>query len=260
MSIFNNKVQDYSFIDMHAHILPGVDDGARNAAESKILIAQLRSEGAEAIICTPHYIVNTDSVSPVAENKELLKMLKEEEFRTPLYIGNELYIDEDLDILLKKKQVTGLAGSRYILVELPMSGKFEDYEDILNYLNRKYKVILAHPERYVTFQKDFDCIERLMDMGIRFQCNYGTLMGQYGGDAKKTLKKMLKKRYVFAFGSDIHRIRPNGYYCKAIAKLSRIVKDENYLIDIIHDNPKRVILAAKKQRKAATAKKKEKDQ
>ena len=51
----NNKSRDYSFIDIHSHILPGIDDGAKNIADSKILIAQLRSEGAEAIICTPLY-------------------------------------------------------------------------------------------------------------------------------------------------------------------------------------------------------------
>ncbi len=245
----NNKNRDYSFIDIHSHILPGIDDGAKNIAESKILIAQLRSEGAEAIICTPHYIPDTDSVSPLKENRQLLNLLKEEDPRTPLYIGNELYIDEDLDVLLKKKQICGLANSRYLLIELPMSGEFEDYEDILNFMNRKYKVILAHPERYTSFQKDFTLIERLVDMGIRFQCNYGTLMGQYGREAKKTLKKLLKKRYVFAFGSDIHKIRTDGYYSKAIAKLNKIVKDDNYLTDLIHDNPKRIIVSAANSRK-----------
>ena len=67
---------DCSFIDVHSHILPGIDDGAKNLAESRVLIAQLRSEGAKAIICTPHYIPNIKTVSTKDENQALLDELK----------------------------------------------------------------------------------------------------------------------------------------------------------------------------------------
>jgi len=239
------KLPDCSFIDVHSHILPGIDDGAGNIAESRLLIAQLRSEGAEAIICTPHFIPNTKSVSPKEENKALLDELQELEPRTNLYLGNELYIDEDLDVFLKKGRASSLANSKYILVELPMSGCYSDYEDILNYLNRKYKVILAHPERYESFQKDFKKIDRLAELGIVFQCNYGTLMGQYGKKAEKTLKKILKKRYAFCFGSDIHHIRENDYYKHAIEKLFKKVRSEAYFRDLIYNNLAKIVLETK---------------
>ena len=239
------RLPDCSFIDIHSHVLPGIDDGAGNITESRLLIAQLRSEGAKAIICTPHYIPNTKTTSPREENQALLEELRALEPRTKLYLGNELYIDEDLDVLLKKELVSPLADSKYLLVELPMTGRFGDYEDILSYLNRKNRVILAHPERYETFQKDFKYIERLAELGILFQCNYGTLMGQYGKAAEKTLKKILKKRYAFCFGSDIHHIREDGYYKHAVEKLFKVVKNEAYFRDLIYNNPTKIILKIK---------------
>ena len=243
MGMAKKKLPDCSFIDVHAHILPGIDDGAKTIFDSRLLVAQLRSEGAKAIICTPHYIPNTDSVSPKEANESLLFDLKQtEQARTKLYLGNELYIDVDLDVFLKKKLISPLAGSKYLLVELPMSGKFDDYEDILNYLNRSYKVILAHPERYTSFQKDFSKIERLVEYGILLQCNYGTLMGQYGKEAEKTLKKILKNHYAFCFGSDIHHLREDGYYKRAIEKLYKVVRNEQYFRDIIYNNPSKIIL------------------
>ena len=241
----SRRLPDCSFIDTHAHILPSIDDGAGNITESRLLIAQLRSEGAKAIICTPHFIPNTKTCSPKEDNQALLDEVKALETRTKLYLGNELYIDEDLDVYLKKGQASSLARSKYILVELPMTGRFGDYEDVLSYLNRKYKVILAHPERYETFQKDFKLIENLAELGILFQCNYGTLMGQYGKAAEKTLKKILKKHYAFCFGSDIHHIRENGYYKHAIEKLFKITKNEAYFRDLIYNNPAKIILKIK---------------
>jgi len=237
----SRKLPDCSFIDVHSHILPGIDDGAGNITESRLLIAQLRSEGAEAIICTPHYIPKTKSVSRREDNLPLLEELRELEPRTELYLGNELYIDEDLDVFLKNGTVSSLADSEYILVELPMSGEYDDYEDILNFLKRKYKVILAHPERYKTFQKDFKLVEAMYEQGILLQCNYGSLMGQYGKSAIKTAKKILKKNYAFCLGSDIHHIREDGFYRKAIEKLFRIVRNEAYFRDLIYNNPAKII-------------------
>ena len=79
------KSPDFSFIDVHAHVLPGIDDGAKTIFDSRLLVAQLRGEGAKAIICTPHYIPNTASVSPKETNEALLFDLKQtEQARTKL--------------------------------------------------------------------------------------------------------------------------------------------------------------------------------
>jgi protein-tyrosine phosphatase len=217
-----------------------VDDGAQDAAQSVAMLEQLEREGAKAIICTPHYIMDSGSAYTREQNKALFDILKRCT-KLKLYLGNEIYIDENIERLLERKIISPLADSEYILVELPMSGRFADYEDILLDLSRNYKVILAHPERYKSFQKDFSKIENLVNEGILLQCNFGTLQGQYGKEAMRTLKQILKKRYAFCFGTDIHHERDFCYFQQAIIRLWKIVKDDKYFRDIIYYNAEKII-------------------
>ena len=238
--MLKKRIPNCRFIDVHSHIIPAVDDGAQDAAQSVAMLEQLEREGAKAIICTPHYIADSSSAYTREQNLALYEILKKCT-KLKLYLGNELYIDESLDELLEKGIVSSLAGSKYVLVELPMSGRFADYEDILLDLSRNYKVVLAHPERYKSFQKDFSLIENLVNEGILLQCNFGTLQGQYGKDALRTLKQILKKRYAFCFGSDIHHERDFCYYQQAVIRLWKLVKDEQYFRDIIYNNAEKII-------------------
>ena len=184
-------------IDIHSHILPGIDDGSKNIEMSLEILKGLAEQGITDVICTPHYIAETSQVSPRAKNEELLKNLqqqaKKRDIRIKLYLGNEIYIDRDIAKLIRYKKASPLAKSKYLLVELPMSGKFEQYEDILLNLQQSgWTVILAHPERYLSFQKHYSKIVRLYKQGVLLQCNLGSFIGQYGRRAKKTAKKISK--------------------------------------------------------------------
>jgi protein-tyrosine phosphatase len=184
-------------------------------------------------------------MSPATFNRQLLQalnfQLKENDINIRVHLGNELYIDSALAELLRKHQVNTMADSRYILVELPISGEFQDYQDILlSLMYSGYKVILAHPERYHTFQKDFSHVEELAEQGILFQCNLGSAIGQYGRSAKKTLKKLMKGKYIFAFGSDIHRKRDYSEITRAQKKIARYYKKDE-LEQILVKNPSAVI-------------------
>ena len=138
-------------IDIHSHVLPGIDDGSKNITMSLEILKGLEEQGVTDLICTPHYIAETSQVSPRAKNEELLKKLQERAkkkgIKTNLYLGNEIYIDRDIAKLIRAKKISPLAKSKYLLVELPMSGEFEQYEDILLSLQqKKWQVILAHPD------------------------------------------------------------------------------------------------------------------
>lgn len=244
--MLKTRIPNCSFIDVHSHIIPAVDDGAQDAAQSVAMLEQLEREGAKAVICTPHYILDSSSAYTREQNETLFEILKKCT-TLDLYLGNEIYIDECIEGLIEQDIVSTLADSKYVLVELPMSGRFADYEDILLDLSRHYRVILAHPERYKSFQKDFSLIENLVNEGILLQCNFGTLQGQYGKEAMRTLKMILKKRYAFCFGTDIHQERDFCYYQQAVIRLWRIVKDEQYFRDIIYNNAEKII--SKKKRK-----------
>ena len=239
-------------IDIHSHILAGIDDGAEALEDGLAIIRELASQGVTEIIATPHYIDETIYVSPKQKNQRLLtqlkKALKDEKIDVELYLGNEIYICNRIDNLVESGQIATMNGSEYILVEFPMSEKFPSYEDILHDLILKgYKVILAHPERYIITQDDFSILERLVEMGVLLQCNTGSFIRQYGKHAEKLAVKLAKKRMIFALGSDIHHTRKRNEIELAIKKLKKYYSEDD-LEQILDKNPRKIINGRKHRR------------
>ena len=233
-------------IDVHSHLLYGIDDGAKDIRESIIIIKYLNEIGIKDIIITPHYINCSSYNSPKNNNIILLDNLKlglkKYNIDTNIYLGNEIYIDKNISKLLSEDIISSLNNSKYLLIELPMSGEKEDYQDIfLDLIKEGYKVVLAHPERYISFQKDFNKIYELNDIGVLFQCNIGSIIGEYGRDAKKTLKRMLKEDLVFVFGTDIHHKKDNfDFLRKSKKKLKKYITEEK-MNDLLENNAKKII-------------------
>jgi protein-tyrosine phosphatase len=239
-------------IDIHSHILAGIDDGAEALEDGLAIVRELVSQGVTEIIATPHYIDETIYVSPKQKNQRLLtqlkKALKDEKIDVELYLGNEIYICNRIDNLVESGQIATMNGSEYILVEFPMSEKFPSYEDILHDLILKgYKVILAHPERYIITQDDFSILERLVEMGVLLQCNTGSFIRQYGKHAEKLAVKLAKKRMIFALGSDIHHTRKRNEIELAIKKLKKYYSEDD-LEQILDKNPRKIINGRKHRR------------
>ena len=234
-------------IDIHAHILPGIDDGADAIADSVEIIRELVGQGVTDIVATPHYMVETIYSSPRTKNLVLLSKLRQalkyEDVKVNLYLGNEIYITDRIAELIWDGKISTMAGGNYILVELPMSGEYSGYEDIfLELMNAGYKVVLAHPERYNSVQDDYNVLKELNEMGVLFQCNIGSILGQYDKKAKKTIQKMASEKLIFAFGTDIHRCRGEGYIDGAIKRLSKYY-GERELKQIMESNPRKIIVA-----------------
>lgn len=158
-----------------------------------------------------------------------------------MHLGNEIYINDNISELIERGEISPLAGGKYLLVELSLSGEYPNYEGIFDDLIRKgYKVILAHPERYSSVQNDFSKVENLAKMGVLFQCNLGSIVGQYGKHAKKTLKKLAKAKMIFAFGSDIHHPHATDEILLAKKKLSKYYSREE-LETVLYENPRKII-------------------
>ena len=231
-------------IDIHSHVLPGIDDGSIDLEMSLDILGGLEKQGITDLICTPHFIPETSQVSTVANNAKVLKTLQSKAeksgLKIKLYLGNEIYIDRKISDLLRTKKITPLNKSKYLLIELPMSGKFELRDDILMDLQKKWTIILAHPERYRSFQKDFKKIISLSQKGILMQCNLGSFVGQYGRKAKKTARKIAKNKLLFCVGTDIHRPRNYSEISKAQKKLRKYY--EYYELDaILVQNPYKIV-------------------
>ena len=195
--------------DIHSHFLPGIDDGCRDISESIKLLKQMEEAGVKEIVLTPHYVVDSRYTCNVKNKKviydNLVKELKKENINIKLYLGNEIFIHEDILELLKKGEMESINKSKYLLIEFPMMNYPTLARNIFSELiYNGYTIILAHPERYIYVNKDISLLDEFMDMGVLLQGNYESLYGKYGSAAKKTLKKLLKKGYISFLAGDIH--------------------------------------------------------
>lgn len=233
-------------IDIHSHILYGIDDGVKTIDESIKILKNFSLNGVTDVIFTPHYIEYSSYVSNKENNIKRLNKLKQElennNIDINVYLGNEIYINHDIEKLLDQNEISALNGSDYLLIELPMSGEYRFFMDIfLELIDKGKKVILAHPERYAHFYKHFDELIDIHNSGILFQVNYESINGKYGSHAKKTLKKLLKNNLVDFVGSDIHRHKEDySSIRKARKKFNKYTSLDN-VDKIFNENAKEII-------------------
>ena len=182
-------------IDFHSHILPGIDDGSRNLEQSIYMVNEAKNVGFTKIISTSHYMENYYECNE-QERKRLLKEVQDSVDGIELYLGNEIYITNNMIDLLKNGQASSINNTRYVLFEFPLinTKPMNDKEVIYRLIENGYIPIIAHPERYPFVQENPDYLFELEEMGALFQANFGSIIGMYGGKAKKTLKILLKNK------------------------------------------------------------------
>ena len=223
--------------DIHNHILYGIDDGSISYLDSIRILKELEQEQIHDILLTPHYIIGSDYNANNKKKIELLNTLKNKT-TVNIYIGNEVYIDNDIIDYIKQGMISTINNTRYLLIELPLNEKLEIMYDIIFEL-RSYGVIpiVAHPERY-HYLKLEDLI-KLIDQGCLLQGNITSLNNKYGKDAKDNLILLLKKHMIHVLGTDTHR---NGKINlkEALDTLKKIVDVEIYK-DLTYRNFDKII-------------------
>ncbi len=231
--------------DLHCHLLYGIDDGSKTEEESIRLLKQMEKEGITECILTPHYIEESEYICNNKEKEKLLMDLQEkvneENINIKLYLGNEAFISTNLVSLIKKEEIKTLNNSKYILFEFPMRQIYNNTGFIVNELVSKgYIPVLAHPERYYAFQKHPNLLEEYLRTGLLLQGNFTSLFGKYGKTAEKTLKLLLKKKWITFLGSDTHHdVHFNSK--KLRKKLLKITKDKDYVDALMEKNFDKVI-------------------
>ena len=232
-------------IDIHSHIIPNVDDGARSVEETFNILKEAQEAGFTDVILTSHFLLNyyeTNAQELIFWKEKLQEVLKKQGTKINLHSGMEIYITNQMEELLENKKILTLANSRYMLIELPLATNVKYFDYVVYYLEAKgIKPIIAHPERYKCVQKDPDIVEEYIEKGCLIQCNYGSIVNLYGGEAEKTIKTLLKKNQVHFLGSDVHR--ENGTYLiilDAIKKIRKII-GENKINELTTINPKKIL-------------------
>ena len=196
-------------IDIHSHIVYDVDDGSKDLESSINILKEASIAGFNKIILTPHYMEDYYTVSKeeIAERIKVLKdACKKQEVDVELYQGNEIYITNHIDEYIKEDIASSLNDSKYVLFETPLNIEPSNLIEVIYKIKEIGKVpVLAHPERYSYIQSNPNKLLEFFEMGVLFQANYGSIIGLYGRNAKKTVKLLLKNNFIHFLGSDVHR-------------------------------------------------------
>lgn len=237
-------------IDIHTHILPGVDDGAKTVEQSLFMVRQGQEAGINTICATPHIL---HQVTPQFEQKinrsfDLLKAkIAESESKVHLVLGSEIYVREDINSLKKFDFFTLNKTGKYLLMELPW-GQFPLHVDrIVFELQLEGQIpIIAHPERSIITKKQLGNVENLVQKGALMQVNAGSLLGFFGRKIKRMTEELLRQNLVHFLASDAHdhfscsiEILPQAFSCA-----SKII-GEKKAKELVLSNPQRVIQGEK---------------
>ena len=211
------------FVDIHSHILPGIDDGAKNVKESMELISEMKKLGFSKIIATPHTYegVHNNTSETIKSSYELLNSKLNQELN--LSYASEYMIDNSLLNKAKNGDLLTLKD-KYILLEMSYAAPNKNFHEILFQICLMgYVPLIAHPERYRFFFKDKNKFELLSNIGCKFQINLFSLIGYYGKDITKNVNFLLENDFADYVGSDIHNLHQTKNFYKKI-KISNIEK------------------------------------
>ncbi|AQS95124.1 histidinol phosphatase [Polaribacter sp. BM10] len=197
-----------NFVDIHSHLLPGIDDGAKNIDNSVELILKMYSYGIKNFITTPHVLgdVYSNSSETIKSKLEEVRIALKNKGYSDIKINAaaEYMMDEQFIDRLKVNDILTLKGN-YILVEMSYFNAPMNLYDVLFDIQLKgYKPVLAHPERYNFFHNDLQNYHKLKKAGCLFQLNLLSLTEQYGKNVQKISNELLKQNLYDFVGSDTH--------------------------------------------------------
>lgn len=234
-------------IDTHIHILPNLDDGANSMDEAINMARVAFDSGVKAMVVTPHSnqingFKNYNGNNLIDTFSRFKNELIKHKIDLKIYLGMEILASNDLVEKIMNNKVIGLNKSRYYLVEFYFDDTISDIEMILKEMLKIGKIpLIAHPERYVSVQKEPWIIYRWLKLGCLIQINKGSIFGHFGKNAQITAKKLLDYRLVTVVASDGHSSmfrRPNMNEIQDYLELNYGIE---YADKLLYTHPKAII-------------------
>lgn len=208
-------------VDMHSHILPGIDDGADTLEKSLEMIAVLGDLGYRKLILTPHIMGDFYRNTPVGIREKLFlvqKAVQEKGWEMELECAAEYYLDEWFLGKLKAEEPLLSFGDNYVLIETSYINEPFNFKEIIFSLKAAgYTPVLAHPERYTYLYHRLEALQEILDLGVLFQVNLNSFSGYYSPAARKVAEKLVDLKQVHFVGSDAHHPRHLAILPKAVA-------------------------------------------
>jgi len=196
------------FIDIHSHLLPGIDDGAKDINDSISLLTKMHSYGIKNFITTPHILGDIYPNTPeiIQSKLKLVRTALKEKGLHDISINAaaEYMLDEQFSKILETNNILTLKDN-FVLVEMSyFNAPYNLYEILFEIQLKGYKPVLAHPERYNFYHNDFENYYKLKKAGCLFQLNLLSLTEQYGKGVQKTAHKLIKENLYHFVGTDTH--------------------------------------------------------
>lgn len=233
-------------IDIHAHILPGMDDGAEDLQDALEMAKIAVENGITVMVATPHC-----NIPGVYDNyfdrrfadiyKRVRSALEDHEIPLKLLPGMEVFATPDLPELLEQRKILTINGSKYLLVEFSFEEDLQYVEGILDsILGAGLRPIVAHAERYECVQKNLFVLEKWKKRGILIQVNKGSLTGRFGKFSYNAAHSMMQKRQVDVIASDCHSPHYRTPVMMDVYDSLQKKYPKEYLEILFNENPRRI--------------------
>lgn len=224
-------MENKGYLDIHTHILPGVDDGSRDWTMTQHMMEMAYEQGVETIIATPHNYPG-EKKQDNAYIRQLCAQAQEKarDMGMPLKIlpGNEVFYREDIVREIEKEHILTLADSRYVLVEYhPGSSSREVLHGVRHLTENGYLPVIAHMERVQVLLKDAELRRRVLEAGGYLQVNCQSLLGSRFDRRAGKLRKLVEKGEIHFLGSDCHNLGQRPPVMRdAISRLRQSISEE----------------------------------
>lgn len=234
-------------IDLHCHLLPGIDDGARDLAEALRLAQMAVADGITHCVATPHIHPGRypNTLATIGEAFDgLKKALAAESIPLQLGMAAEIRLSEDILAMVTEQQVPFLGdwdGEKVLLLELPHSHIPPGVEQLIRWLQkRNIRPMIAHPERNKDILRDLDKVTPLARLGCLFQVTAGAVAGHFGEGAMQRAHELLQRDLVTILATDAHHEERRPPVLETGRRAAESLVGESKSWELVRENPARI--------------------
>lgn len=234
-------------IDIHAHILPGIDDGAADMNNALEMASLAVESGVTVMVATPHSSVYGEPQNFWDQNlarkvRDFRDALEKENIPLKVAPGMEIFGTLEVAELLRTRKMIGLNGSDYPLIEFSFSNYAAEATEILEeVLSLGMRPVVAHPERYKYVQRDPSLLNLWVEMGCLLQVNKGSLLGNFGKNEKYLALELVERNFAFAVASDAHSPEIRTTWMKDVRQLLKEEFSEQTAEKLLCSNPLKLL-------------------
>ena len=234
------------FVDIHCHLLPGIDDGAAGDDEALAMAEMALNDGIDTIVATPHQLGNhaANTAEQIrATASRFQRLLAKRQLPLRVFVGADVRIEPDLVARIRRDEVLTLADrGRHVLLELPHT-VYLPLDRLLAELSSAGMVgILSHPERNLGILKQPGVLRPLVERGCLMQVTAGSLLGTFGSEIKSFSESLIAQGLVHFLATDAHGTRRRPPRIRQAFDRAAQLTDEETAIDLCCRNPRAVAL------------------